>query len=218
MSLPFTVEQFFGVFERYNLAVWPAPVGLYALALGAVGAAAGRRFHSDRLVAAALAILWAWMAVAYHWLHFAAINPAAWLFGGLFLVQALLFAWGGVVRADLAFGATSSARTAIAGALVLYALVGYPLLGAALGHVYPAAPTFGAPCPTVIFTIGVLVLLHRPPPVYLLLVPVLWAAVGASAAFALGVYEDLGLLVAGVLGAGLALDARRHARRPAVPA
>ncbi len=32
MQLPFTVEQFFGVFQAYNSAVWPAQVFLLALA------------------------------------------------------------------------------------------------------------------------------------------------------------------------------------------
>lgn len=37
MRLPFTAAQFFGVFHAYNDALWPAPVGLLALALVAVG-------------------------------------------------------------------------------------------------------------------------------------------------------------------------------------
>jgi hypothetical protein len=45
----------------------------------------------------------------------------------------------------------------------------------------------------------------RPVPRLALVVPILWAAVGSSAAFGLGVVEDLGLLVAGIV----ALVARR---------
>jgi hypothetical protein len=83
--------------------------------------------------------------------------------------------------------------------LVIFALVVYPLTGYMLGHRYPAAPTFGLPCPTTIFTIGILLfakpLLSRS----VFIVTLLWALVGSSAAFALGVYQDLGLLVACVV-------------------
>jgi hypothetical protein len=82
--------------------------------------------------------------------------------------------------------------------LIAYALIGYPLIGASLGHRYPAAPTFGLPCPTTIFTLGVLVM-GRPVPRHLLLVPVAWAIVGGFAACRLGVAEDSGLPIAAAL-------------------
>src|SRR5690606_7702918 len=97
--------------------------------------------------------------------------------------------------------------------LVAYALLGYPLLGAALGHRFPAAPTFGLPCPTTLFTVGLLAFLARPYPAYVLAVPLLWSAVGTSAAFGLGMYEDLGLIAAGLLAVRLSFGAGR-VRRP----
>jgi hypothetical protein len=96
------------------------------------------------------------------------------------------------------------------GALLGYALVVYPLLGWALGHRYPASPTFGLPCPTTIATFGVLIWVRPQPRWWLLIVPLLWAVVGTSAAFSLGIREDLGLLVAGVVaGAWLWFRSRR---------
>jgi hypothetical protein len=44
-------------------------------------------------VGAILALLWAWMAIAYHALHFTAINPAAPGFAAIFLAGAAAFAW-----------------------------------------------------------------------------------------------------------------------------
>ncbi len=35
MQIPFTVEQFFGVFRQYNISVWPVQVFLVALAMAA---------------------------------------------------------------------------------------------------------------------------------------------------------------------------------------
>ena len=99
---------------------------------------------------------------------------------------------------------------------VLFALLVYPLLGWAMGHRYPEVPTFGLPCPTTIFTIGTLLFARGAVPRSLLVVPVLWSAVGSSAAFTLGVYQDLGLLVAGVV-AVMAMTPVMTSRRPTPP-
>jgi hypothetical protein len=99
---------------------------------------------------------------------------------------------------DSSSGCAATREGGRAYALIVYALAVYPALGEAFGAGYPAAPTFGLPCPTTIFTIGVL-LLAKTDVRAILVVPILWAAVGSVAAFTLGVYQDLGLLVAGVV-------------------
>jgi hypothetical protein len=218
MRLPFSSEQFFEVFGRYNEAVWPAQAGLLLLALIAVAAAvrgsgSGR---PRRIVAAILALLWAWMGLVYHIGFFRQINPAATVFGGLFIGQAALLVWYGLRRDALHFGIPGAARGAAGAALIAYALLIYPVLGAAAGHGYPAAPTFGLPCPTTIFTLGLLLWTTRPAPWPVLIVPIAWAVVGTSAALQLGVIEDLGLPVAALVVAVAALRDRMspQVRRP----
>jgi hypothetical protein len=205
-AMPFTIDQFFEVFARYNRGVWPAQIVLCALAALVVIAIVKAPDRAGRLVSAALALLWAWMAIAYHLRYFAAINPAARIFAGLFLAGAVAFALGPRLRFDPGF----SLRGGMAWLLVLYALVGYPLIGSLLGQRYPAMPTFGLPCPTTIFTLGVLLLVRPPVPRLLFGVPILWSFLGAFAAFRLGVPEDLGLLVAGL--AGLWAAAKKEGR------
>ena len=200
MKLPFSVEQFFEVFGRYNQAVWPAQIVLVVLGVVAFGLVFSKRTGAARLLSAILALLWAWMAIAYHLVFFAAINPVARVFGLIFLVQAWLFSAAGVVRPRLVFGPVSTVRTVVGSALVLYALVFYPLLGYLAGHRYPETPTFGVPCPTTILTLGLLLFARSPFPRYLYFIPLLWSGVGSFAAFNLGVPQDLGLLAAGVLG------------------
>jgi hypothetical protein len=80
----------------------------------------------------------------------------------------------------------------------VFALVLYPIIGYSVGHRYPNAPTFGLPCPTTIFTLGLLLFSVEPVSRRVFVVPLLWAAVGSLAAFQLGVAEDLGLLAAGI--------------------
>jgi hypothetical protein len=196
MNIPFTTQEFLEVFARYNLAVWPMEVVLVLLAL-AIVALVWRT--SGRWVLPLLAALWAWMGFVYHWGFFTAINPAAWAFGALFLVEALLLLAVGLRRRPPSFVIRAD-HFGVAGAvLVAYAVVVYPLLGRAIGHVYPAAPTFGLPCPTTIFTLGIFLWTEGRLPGRLLVIPVLWSVVGFSAALSLSMPEDYGLLVAGVI-------------------
>jgi hypothetical protein len=199
MAIPFTREQFFGVFAHYNAAVWPAQVALTVLAAFVIVLIVRGRPGNGRWIGAALSLLWAWMAVAYHFVFFADINPAAKGFAAAFLIAALLFAWQGTLRGRYDYAARAGFRGWLGGSLILFALLVYPALGWLLGHRYPAVPSFGLPCPTTIFTLGVLMFVRGELPRLLLLVPLLWAAVGSTAAFALGVTQDLGLLAAGVL-------------------
>lgn len=214
MVLPFTAEQFFDVFRAYNQAVWPAQVFLLVLAVAALVIVAVQRPWSDRAVSAILALLWAWIAVAYHLAFFASINPLAYAFAAVSAAGAGLFAWQGVARRRLQFRFRRSARVAGGAALVVFAFVVYPAWSVFAGHHYPAMPTFGLPCPTTLFTIGTLALLVPPYPRSALVVPVLWCLVGAQAAFLLGVPQDLGLLVAAAFGAFLIARASSPAARP----
>jgi hypothetical protein len=208
MKIPFTVEQFFEVFARYNEGVWPTQIILSGLALAAIVLVLRPRPFSSPAIAAILSFLWGWMAIAYHFAFFASINPAAWLFGALFLAGSLWFAWEGVINGRLQFRLTGGIPGGAGVLLIIFSLIIYPLLGCLLGHRYPAVPTFGLPCPTTIFTLGLLLFAAAPLPRSVFVVPLLWSATGSLAAFRLGVLQDLGLLAAGLIG--LAAVVSRH--------
>jgi len=203
MTLPFTIAQFYDVFRGYNAAVWPAQVVLVALALVAIGLVffPGRRAAIG--ISLILAFLWAWLALAYHLAFFATINPLAYVFAAVSLAGAGVFVWHGVVRSHLVFRVTRTPRGVTGVLLVVFALVGYPLWSMLAGHPWPDLPTFGLPCPTTLFTIGLLALLVEPYPKGTLVVPVLWSLVGAQAAFLLDVHQDLSLIAAAAVGLGL---------------
>lgn len=78
---------------------------------------------------------------------------------------------------------------------VVYSLI-YPLLILAAGYQWPRMPASGVPCPTTLFTIG-LVLAMEPGRfrVLLTIIPLLWTLVGGSAALMLGVAPDWALLL-----------------------
>ena len=187
------------MFVRYNEAVWPMQMLLVtaAIVLVIVAVSAPRR---SRLVMGSLAALWAYAALAYHAAFFAALTPAGYLFSALFLAEAAVLAWHGLRTRRLHLAVPPDATARIAGALlILYALIGYPALASFAGQQYPAVPTFGVPCPTTIFTFGVLVWCLRPVPWSVLVVPVAWSVIATVAALAFGVVEDFALPVAAVL-------------------
>lgn len=208
MSLPFTQQQFLEVFARYNDDLMPLQIGLFLLGLTAYGALIVRRRDSDRVISVILAALWTWSGIVYHRMYFSEVNPAATMFALVFVAGAVAFAWAGLVRRRMVFYGHDRARCAAGHALVAYALVGYPLLSIMLGRAYPKIPTFGLPCPTTIFTIGMLAFVSPPVPRTVFAVPIAWAIVGTQGAFFLGMYEDLGLTVAGLVGVWLAIEAR----------
>ncbi len=157
---------------------------------------------ADRVVTGVLVLLWGWIGIAYHMVFFAGITPAAWLFGTLFLVQAALLGWIGLAKGRLRFGWPGLLRGSTAAALIVYALLVYPALGVWLGHGWTGGPTFELPCPTTIFTIGMLGLAVAPIPRTLWVIPILWSGIGSSAAWLLAIPQDLGLLPAGVVALG----------------
>ncbi len=190
MSLPFTTDAFFEVFARYNAAVWPVVVALWIVAAGALVAVVhGPGERSSRFLSAVLVVLWAWGGLVYHATYFTSINPAAWGFAALFIGEAALLVWYGVVQRRLGFGTATGLAGGLGIGLASYALA-YPALTVLAGHDYPAAPTFGVPCPTGILTAGLLLTTANRPPIPVVVVPVLWALVGGSAAVVLGVAAD----------------------------
>jgi Family of unknown function (DUF6064) len=205
MKIPFSVDEFFNVFERYNLSLWPIQLFFYILAFLAVIVILRRRNHSSELVMSILAFFWGWMGVVYHIIYFSSINKAAYLFGIIFLVQSFLFFYFGVLRKEIRFEYNLNLSGVIGLLFIAYALIFYPLIGHSLGHIYPRIPTFGVPCPTTIFTFGILLYSINRIPWYLILVPLLWSIVGFSAALHLSVREDFGLPVAGILATVLLL-------------
>lgn len=202
--LPFTPEQFLTVFVNYNNAIWPIQIAAYLLGGISIALLFRKAPGSDRIIASILAVIWLWTGVGYHGLFFSAINKAADLFAGLFVVQGCCFIYAGVYRYQLRFGLQPGLATWVGAVFVAYAAIVYPLIGVAIGHRYPEMPMFGVtPCPVTIFTFGMLLLTMRPVPRWLLVIPVLWSLIGGSAAILLNVPQDWLLLLSGCIAVPL---------------
>lgn len=199
MKLPFTVEEFLSVFANYNQNVFPIHIVLYLLAATAIYLTVAHGSWTNKVISGILSFLWLWMGIVYHFIHFTSINKAAYFFGGLFVLQGALFLWKGVYKNQLNFRFTKDRYGLIGIVLLAFALVLYPAISYSMGHIYPATPTFGLPCPTTIFTFGMFSLLDKKYPRIILVIPTLWALIGFTAAFSLGIKEDISLLAAALI-------------------
>jgi hypothetical protein len=206
MTIPFTSEQFMAVFRDYNTDMWPIQIILYVLALITVIFTLFKFKSKDRVNVFVISFLWIWMGIIYHLTYFTDINKAAYLFGSLFIVQGGLFAYEGFIKGRLIFQYPENFQGIAGMILISYALLIYSLVGFFIsGHLFPSAPTFGLPCPTTIFTFGLLLWTKRIFPKYLLIIPLLWTIIGFNAALWMGVIEDYGLLIGGIIAAGFLL-------------
>jgi Family of unknown function (DUF6064) len=182
-ALPFTRDAFVRMFAAYNQAIWPLQIVGYALGIMAVALAIRQVRWSDRAISAILAAQWLWIGGVF-FLGYQRVldaSPVSTIATLGFLIEGVLWMWFGVARRDLTFMAWSSPRGIAGAVLIAYAALAYPILSYLDGHVFPAIPGFGlgtVPCPTTIFTFGLLLWTSRRVPRWLLVVPTVWALMG----------------------------------------
>lgn len=203
MKLPFTIEQFLAVFKNYNQQVFPMQVLFYLISFFVIYLTIKPNSKSNKIISIILAFLWMWMGFVYHIIFFTAINKAAYLFGVVFIIQGVLFLILGIFQNTLSFRYHFDKFGIIGMSLILFALIIYPILGYFLDHIYPSSPTFGLPCPTTIFTFGILLMNVKKCPLTILVIPFCWSVIGFMAAFQFGILEDMGLLVASLVTTSL---------------
>jgi hypothetical protein len=213
--MPFSLEMLMDYFAAYNERIWPMQWVGYALSLLTLVPLVRPGKLWSRVVTGLLAFLWLWLALVFWWQAATGVAGMAMLYGPvvLFTVQGALFLYA-LARDRLAYGRAGRVDTPIALAFIAYALIAYPLVGLAVGHVYPhsvLSPLF--PCPAIILTFGILLLAERVPR-YLLIIPALWGLSGILWAY-LGMVEDIGLVIAAVAGVILLVVRERAAQRTA---
>jgi hypothetical protein len=204
MLIPFTIDEFLDVFRWYNEAVWPAQWVMVLLA-AATTVVAVRTRRPTRAPLLLLSALWLWMAIVYHLAFFRSINPAAAVFGALFIMQAGFLLWLAFREPVRHFTIQRDSVSLLGGSIIVFSLIVYPLLGWLLGHRYPYAPSFGLPCPTTVFTFGLLLLAQPALPRSVFIIPVLWSVIATSAALQLGMMEDLSLPAVAIIASAVAL-------------
>jgi Family of unknown function (DUF6064) len=210
MDLPFSLADFLTVFKTYNQSIYPLQIVFYFAAFACIYLLFTKNKNINKIISIVLSFFWLWMGIVYHIIFFSAINKAAYIFGAFFIMQGIMFAGCGLIRKKLSFEYTKTNENNVGIILISYALIIYPVLGTFLGHSYPYSPTFSLPCPTTIFTFGVFLFANKKVPPHLLFIPLLWSVIGFTAALNLTIYEDIGLLVAGLITFILLLFSNRN--------
>jgi hypothetical protein len=209
--LPYSAEVLYALFGQYNQAIWPVPALFLILAAVIVALALRPVSQAGRAVGLVLAVAWIWTAIVFHWLHFLQINFAASGYAALFALQGLLLAWTLVLRGRVAFTLDRSPVALAALAVMICALFIYPALDWWAGHPWPQWRLFGtAPGPTMLFTLGVLLLARPQAPYHLLAIPVLWLVIDAWSAWVLGMTQDF---IPATIALVAALGVLRQSRR-----
>ena len=194
----FSPRTYLRLIELHNAAVWPLQIAGIAVAIAIVIAARSERRSSSRAIPFALAATWLFVAWAFDVRRYATINWAATYFAIAFAIEALLLASSGATR-RLRFGPIVSLAQRAGVAIVAFAVLGMPLVQWLAGRGPRAIEWFGtAPDPTVVGTLGVIMLAARPPQ-WLLVIPLAWCAVNGAFQWTLGMRDALALPAAAVL-------------------
>jgi hypothetical protein len=184
----------------YNMELYPAQYLMLGLGLIAILTVFFRTKHSSRIISAILAFLYGWIGIQFYMIYFREFMPMPFVFGFLFLTQAIIFILEGTIRNRISFRFKADMYGLTGALLLFYALFGYQGLEYLLGRGYPEILSFGMfPCPTVIFSLGILLWTSKKFPTYILIVPLVHALSGFIPAFMIGIIEDMGLIISGLL-------------------
>lgn len=102
-------------------------------------------------------------------------------------------------RKKLQYSFENTTQKYIGYLFLVFGLVIYPIISYVLEGSFVKTISFGLPCPTTIFTLGILMLADNRFPKYLLIIPTLWAVIGVFAAVNFGVYQDYIMLIAAIM-------------------
>jgi hypothetical protein len=204
MGNSLTNEQILAAFESYNLDIWPMQAIAYLLGIAALFFAVKRTQGSGRITSAILSFLWVWTGIVFCVFYFGPVFALGYGMGVLMVIQGVVF-FAGALRPRLSFHFGVNVYSILGLLFIAYAMIGYPLVGHTVGHDYPRSLPFGlVPCPTTVFTFGLFMLSDKKVPKHLLLIPILFTIV-AVVPVSRGVLEDVGLIIAGVVGTVMVL-------------
>jgi hypothetical protein len=208
--LLFSPRTYYRMFELYHEQVWPIHLVVLAAVVTIAALPRGNDEMRGRAIAGLLAVSWLWVAIAFHLLRYATINWAAKYFAILFAIQAMLLVWHGVIWGRLRVKLSREPATYMAMGLLLVALVIESIAGRLAGRAWLQVEIFGVtPDPTAVAALALLAVSVPRAPRVLLVIPVIWCAIGGVTLWALGSAEAWIVLLSGLSGLLLAMRTPR---------
>ncbi|TCT02636.1 DUF6064 family protein [Aquabacter spiritensis] len=214
--LLFSPRTYWRLFEAQNAALWPLPLATTAAGLAALLLILFRAPGASLGMGLVFGVVWAFVGYSFLLERYATINWAVAYLGPAFFIQALLMGGAALRAGALAFRRLDG--VGVAGlTLALVALLVFPVLPLAAGRPFACAEVFGiAPDPTVIATIGVLLIVRGGWLAVLLPIPLLWCVFSGLTLLAMDETQAWLLLGAPALtfGLGVVRFGPRWVRRP----
>lgn len=195
MKFPFTTEQFFAIFEKYNTTIFPMQILIFFAGCFLLYLIYTKKKNPNKIIGYLLGCIWLWAGIVYHISFFTEINKAAYIFGSIFIIQGIIFITS-TYHGKLLFEFTNTLEKQISLFFITFGLIIYPLIGFILEKSVVHTISLGLPCPTTIFTCGLLGLQLGNIKKYLLIIPAIWSFIGLFAAISMGVYQDFVMPVA----------------------
>ena len=158
--LSFSLEEFLLVLESYNLDIWPLQIIAYVLILLVLFISLKPTKYSVKIVLVILSFFWLFTGIVFCFIYWAPSHIFGYIFGICCTVQGLLFLYS-VIRSDITISSPDKTYMLIGILFILYAMIGYQVLGYYLDHIYPKFFAVGlVPCPTTIFTLGIFLIIN----------------------------------------------------------
>lgn len=211
--LMFAPRTYYRLFELFNAEIWPLQVALLALGIAVLFLAWRGGGTDGRVVCAVLALVWLFIAWAYHWQRYATINWGAAYYAAGFALEGLLL--GIAALRGIAIARPRRALDLVAVLLAFIGVIAYPLVAPLSGRPWTQAELFGvAPDPTAIATLGLLLLTTGRFTGLLMLPPLVWCAMTAATLWTM---ESPEAVIPGAAGVAALLAAlmRRRSSPPA---
>jgi hypothetical protein len=209
--LSFSREEFLLVLENYNLAIWPIQIIAYALIALVLYYLFKQTKYSTKIILSVLSLFWLFNGIVFSLIYWSPSHFFGYTFGVLCVIQGLLLLYS-IKGSDITIGSPDKTYTLVGLLFVFYAIIGYQLFGYFLGHIYPKFfPAVLVPCPTAIFTFGIFLIINNKIPLQYYIIPFIIALGGFLAAYN-GIYEDVGLILTGVLGSILIIRKGSHVK------
>jgi len=183
----FSSQTYYRLIEIYNSAIWPLQL-VAILACIALLYLFRRPFKKfDKATVMIVTASWLWVAWAFHWQRFANIHWVASHYAFFFVVQAALFAWAGIFQNALHLPTYNKIQRRTGQSLVIFAFFIQPFLTILAGQNWKQIELFGiSPEPTVVASIGLLLVYYDRKFWWLFIIPVLWCIVSAATFWVLG--------------------------------
>lgn len=186
--LLFSSRVYERLFELHNAVVWPAQLVMFAIGLviavlvlrpiGPVGC---------RWICGLLGAIWLFVSWSFFWERYATINWAANYVAPFVALEGLLLLFMALFARPPVIFFCHSPGSYLVLMIFGFALLGYPLIAAAMGRPVQSAEVFGiAPDPTAVATLGVLALGRGPLILFASVVPCLWCMATGLTLLALG--------------------------------